>query len=129
MRPLASDRPQIAERFARHDAEQVEPVALRLLGGVLVREDVGAGRAELEGADHAGGVPLHAVLVGGGHAVEGEARPLVDHEGAVGEPRVELLAGDVVAGVAVGLVGQVDAHGVVRVAAASSARCAASITS
>ena len=62
----APDRREV--RPAR--AQQVEPVALGLLGGVLVGEDVGAGRAELEGADHAGGVSLHAGVVGGRHAVE-----------------------------------------------------------
>ena len=62
----APDRRQVGPA----GAEQVEAVALGLLGGVLVGEDVGAGRAELEGADHAGGAALDAGVVGGGHAVE-----------------------------------------------------------
>ena len=75
------DREQVGEALGERQApdggevgparpEQVEAVALGLLGGVLVREDVGAGRAELEGADHPGGAALDAVVVGGGHAVE-----------------------------------------------------------
>ena len=78
------DREQVGEALGERQApdrrevgparaEEVEPVALGLRGGVLVGEDVGAGRAELERADHAGGVPLDAGVVGGGHAVHGEA--------------------------------------------------------
>ena len=52
VRPLASDRPQIAERLARRGPQQVEPVALGLRRGVLVGEDVAVpGGLELEGPD------------------------------------------------------------------------------
>ena len=67
---LGERQPPDRRQVGAARAEQVEPVALRLLGGVLVGEDVGAGRAELEGTDHAGGVPLHAVFAGRGHAVD-----------------------------------------------------------
>ena len=79
------DREEVGEALGQREApdgrrvgparsEQVEAVALRLLGGVLVGEDVGAGRAERQGADHAGGATLHAGVVGGDHPIEREAR-------------------------------------------------------
>ena len=53
------------------------------------------------------------VVVGGGHPVEREARPLVEHQCPIGEPVGEELAGDLVASVAVGFAGEVDEHRVV----------------
>src|SRR5690606_675561 len=121
------DRQQVGEALGQRQppdggqvgsagAQHVEPVTLGLRGGVLVGEDVGAGRGQLERPDDAGGV---AGVGGVVDAVEPVRRVGGDGVGgghALGGPVAQRAAGDLVAVVAALVDRQVDADGVVRVA-------------
>jgi hypothetical protein len=83
---------------------------------VLVGEDVGPGRAQLQGADDAGGVPVAAGVVDVRHAVHGEGGRVIGDQGAVGGPVVEQAVGDLVAVLATFVDGEVDPDRVVGIA-------------
>ena len=68
-------------------AEQIETVALRLRGRVLMAEDLAlAGGAQAQGADDTRGVPLCTVLVDRRHPMDGERRELVGDEHVIAPP-------------------------------------------
>ena len=121
------DREQGGEPVGRREAphgrqvrrggpQQVEPVALGLRRGELVREDAPFARpAQLERADDAGRAAHDALVVGRLHPVHGEGRLGVVDQHAEAAPLGEQLGGGGVrVGVGPGGIGdrEVDAHDV-----------------